>query len=114
MNPTMSSVEIAMAHDNSQAAAPRIGMTDSRQWAADDQARHTMPQDATVLAARRQHAMPKPPRLEPKNPQSGLIAGHCVRHPPSIAAPKPHLNDFFIHTSPVLTGAPGEFHGRTR
>src|SRR5215472_16161299 len=51
----------ALALGNDAHASQRIGMTDSRQWQpAIDEARHTIPKDASVLAAPRQRAMPKP------------------------------------------------------
>jgi hypothetical protein len=54
-------------------------MTDSRKrQPAIDEAPHAFPEDATVLAAPRQRAMPEPPYLEPKEPQRIAIHGHSV------------------------------------
>ena len=54
-------------------------MTDRRQrQPASDEAPHTIPKDAAVLAAPRQRAMPKPADSEPKNPQRRLVHRHSV------------------------------------
>ena len=50
----------ALALGNNAHAAERIGMTDRRQrQPAMDEAPHAFPEDATVLAAPRQRAMPE-------------------------------------------------------
>jgi hypothetical protein len=43
-----------------------------------DQAPHAIPEDATVLTAPRQRAMPEPPHLEPKGPQRRSSHGHSI------------------------------------
>ena len=54
-------------------------MTDRRQGQpASDETPHAVPEDAAVLAAPRQRAMPKPADSEPKNRQRLLIHGHSV------------------------------------
>jgi len=54
-------------------------MTDSGQWQpAVDQAPHTIPENAAVLAAPRQRAMPEPTDLEPKCPQRRSVHGRPV------------------------------------
>jgi hypothetical protein len=69
----------ALALGNNAHAAQRIGMADSWQWQpAFDQAPHTIPENAAVLAAPRQRAMPEPPDLEPKSPQRRCVHGHPV------------------------------------
>src|SRR5215470_2259227 len=55
-------------------------MTDSRpRQPAGAEAPHTVPEDAAVLAAPRQRAMPEPYHLKPKDLQRGLVHGHSVR-----------------------------------
>ena len=57
----------ALALGDDAHAAQRIGMTDDRQrQPAVDEAPHAVPQDAAVLAAPRQRAIPEPAHLEPK------------------------------------------------
>jgi hypothetical protein len=69
----------ALAFGNNAHAAQGIGMTDSRQrQPASDEAPHTSPEHATVLAAPRQRAMPEPPRLESKKSQRRSVHGHSV------------------------------------
>ena len=54
-------------------------MTDSRpRQPAVDEAPHTIPEYAAILASSRQRAMPEPPYLEPKDPQRRLVHGHPV------------------------------------
>src|SRR5438309_12128483 len=60
----------ALALGENAHAAQGIGMTDGRQrQPASDEAPHTIPKDAAVLAAPRQRAVPEPSYSEPKNPQ---------------------------------------------
>src|SRR6267143_2500607 len=69
----------ALALGDDAHATQGIGMTDRRQWQPTvDEAPHTIPVDAAVLAAPRQRAMPEPPDLEPKDPQRVLVQGHSV------------------------------------
>src|SRR5919108_2342840 len=69
----------ALALGDAAHATQRIGMTDSRHWQpAVDKAPHTIPEDATVLTAPRQRAMPEPPHLEPKDPQRRCVHGHPI------------------------------------
>jgi hypothetical protein len=54
-------------------------MTDSRQWQPSmDETPRAVPENATVLAAPRQRAMPEPANSEPKEPQRRLVHGHSV------------------------------------
>src|SRR5882762_5605688 len=60
-------------------ATQGIGMTDRRQWQPTvNEAPHTIPKKASVLAAPRQRAIPEPPDLEPKDPQRVVVPGHSV------------------------------------
>src|SRR5262249_24778215 len=69
----------ALALGDDAHAAQGIRMTDSRQrQPAMDEAPHTIPKDAAVLAAPRKCAVPEPPDLEPKDPQRVSIHGHSV------------------------------------
>src|SRR5580700_8664668 len=69
----------ALASGNNAHAPQRIGMTDRRRrQPAGDKTPHAVPQDAAVLAAPRQRAMPEPPHLEPKDPQRVVVHGHTV------------------------------------
>src|SRR5437016_11871630 len=77
----------ALALGENAHAAQGIGMTDGRRrQPAVDEAPHTIPKDAAVLAAPRQRAMPEPPYLEPKDPQRRYVHGPrssgCVHAPP--------------------------------
>ena len=52
-------------------------MTDTgRRQPAVNEAPHTIPQDTAILATPRQSAVPKPSRVESKNPQRRLVHGH--------------------------------------
>ena len=96
----------ALALGNDAHAAQRIGMTVRRQRQPTiDEAPHAFPEDATVLAAPRQRAVPKPPYLEPKQPQRIAIHGHAV----VPVVPTHHrlqpfalFGDGFVHASPKL------------
>src|ERR1700736_4441413 len=69
----------ALALGNDAHAPQRIGMTDRRQrQPASDEAPHTIPPDAAVLAPSRQRAMPIPADSESKNRQRRLVHGHSV------------------------------------
>src|SRR5580692_3936165 len=69
----------ALALGNDAHAAQRIGMTDRRhRQPASDEAPHTIPPDAAVLAPPRQRTMPKPPDSESKQRQRRLVHGHSV------------------------------------
>jgi hypothetical protein len=69
----------ALALGDHAHAAQGIGMTDRRQWQpASDQAPHTIPEDAAVLAASQKRTMPEPAHLEPKDPQRVSVHGHTV------------------------------------
>src|SRR6267143_1338062 len=60
----------ALALGNNAHAPQRIGMTDRRhRQPASDEAPHAIPEDAAVLTAPRQRAMPKPADSESKNCQ---------------------------------------------
>jgi hypothetical protein len=81
-------------------------MTDRRQrQPASDEAPHAIPEDATVLAAPRQRAMPKPADSEPKNCQRRLVHGHSVVAKVSTYNRPQPLALFgvgFVHSSPKL------------
>src|SRR5438309_527215 len=69
----------ALTLGNDAHAAQGIGMTDDRQrQPASDEASHTIPEYAAVLAAPRQRAIPEPPYLEPKDPQRVVVLRHTV------------------------------------
>src|SRR6202035_4219051 len=81
-------------------------MTDRRpRQPASDEAPHAIPEDAAVLAAPRQRAMPKPADSEPKNCQRRLVHGHSVVAKVSTynrPQPLTLLGDGFVHSSPKL------------
>src|SRR3981081_127868 len=69
----------ALALGDDAHATKGIGMTDRRQWQPTvNEAPHTIPKKASVLAAPRQRAIPEPPDLEPKDPQRVVVPGHSV------------------------------------
>src|ERR1700735_1913974 len=69
----------ALALGDDAPAAQRIGMKDSRQRERTrDEAPHSIPKSAAVLAPPRQRAMPVPADSEPKNCQRRLVHGHSV------------------------------------
>ena len=78
-------------------------MTDSRQrQPASDEAPHSIPENAAVLAPPRQRAMPIPADSEPKERQRRLVHGHSVvanvsthNRPQPLAL----LGDGFVHAS---------------
>jgi hypothetical protein len=81
-------------------------MTDRRQrQPASEEAPHTIPKDAAVLAPPRQRAMPKPADSEPKERQRGLVHGHSVVSKVSThnrPQPLALFGDGFVHSSPKL------------
>src|SRR6266699_1241880 len=93
----------ALAVGDDAHAMQGIGMTDRRQWQPTvDEAPHTIPKDAAVLAAPRQRAVPEPPHLEPKNPQRVLVPGHSViPDVPTYHRLQPFalVGDGFVHAS---------------
>src|SRR6202049_4797146 len=96
----------ALALGNNAHAPQRIGMTDRRQrQPASDETPHAVPEDAAVLAAPRQRAMPKPADSEPKNCQRRLVHRHpVVAEVAPYTRPQPLalLGDGFVHSSPKL------------
>ena len=96
----------ALALGNNAHAAQRIGMTDSRhRQPASDETPHAIPEDAAVLAAPRQRAMPIPADSEPKNRQRRLVHGHSVVAKVSThnrPQPLALFGDGFVHSSPKL------------
>src|SRR4029077_15784879 len=67
-----------------------------------DEAPHAIPEDAAVLAAPRQRAMPKPADSEPKNCQRRLVHGHSVVAKVSTynrPQPLALFGDGFMHSS---------------
>src|SRR5882762_2480506 len=96
----------ALALGNNAHASQRIGMTDRRQrQPASDETPHAVPEDAAVLAAPRQRAMPKPADSEPKNCQRRLVHGHSVVAKVSTynrPQPLALFGDGFVHSSPKL------------
>src|ERR1700680_1268922 len=96
----------ALALGNNAHASQRIGMTDRRQrQPASDETPHAVPEDAAVLAAPRQRAMPKPADSESKNCQRRLVHGHSVVAKVSTynrPQPLALFGDGFVHSSPKL------------
>src|SRR6202051_1043001 len=82
-------------------------MTDRRQSEpASDETPHAVPEDAAVLAAPRQRAMPKPADSEPKNCQRRLVLGHSVVAKVSTynrPQPLALFGDGFVHSSLKLS-----------
>src|SRR5947209_10558482 len=93
----------ALALGENAHAAQGIGMTDGRQrQPASDEAPHTIPKDAAVLAAPRQRAVPEPSYSEPKNPQRRCVHGHTVVSDVSThhrLQPLALFGDGFVHPS---------------
>src|SRR5882724_5837074 len=93
----------ALALGDDAHAAQGIGMTDRRQrQPASDEAPHTLPVEATVLAAPRQRAMPQPSHLESKKCQRRVVHGHAVI--PDVSTyhrlqPLTQFGDGFMHAS---------------
>src|SRR2546425_5787252 len=93
----------ALALGDDAHAAQGIGMTDRRQrQPASEEAPHTLPVDATVLAAPRQRAMPEPSHLESKKSQRRVVHGHSVI--PDVSThhrlqPLALFGDGFVHTT---------------
>ena len=78
-NPLHGSGRAALALGDNAHAPQRIGMTDNRKrQPASDQAPHAVPEDAAILAAPRQRAMPEASHLEPEKIQRRLVPGHSV------------------------------------
>ena len=94
----------ALALGNDAHAAQGIGMTDRRPGQpASDEAPHAFPEDAAILAAPRQRAMPEPPYLEPKYVQRSLVQGHTVvSNVPAHHRLQPFalVGDGFVHATP--------------
>jgi hypothetical protein len=66
----------ALALGEDAHAAQRIGMTDGRhRQPTSDEAPHTIPEYATVLATPRQRTMPEPSHLESKRASAELFMG---------------------------------------
>src|SRR5580658_1412950 len=93
----------ALALGDDAHAPQRIGMTYRRpRQPASDQAPHALPENAAVLTAPRQRAMPEPSHLEPKGPQRVLVQGHSVV--PNVSThhrlqPLAQFGDGFVHPS---------------
>jgi hypothetical protein len=93
----------ALALGDDADAAQGIGMTDGRhRQPAGDEAPHTIPKYATVLAAPRQRTMPEPSYLETKNSQRRVVHGHSVI--PDVSThhrlqPLALFGDGFVHAS---------------
>src|SRR3989441_1783470 len=69
----------ALALGDNAHASQGIGMTDGRQrQPASDEAPHTVPEDASVLATPRQRTMPEPSHLESKKSQRRVVHGHPI------------------------------------
>src|ERR1700723_1731850 len=65
-----------------------VGMTDGRRrQPASDEAPHTIPEDAAVLAAPHQRTAPEASYLEPEQPQRRCVHGHSVV--PNVSTPPP-------------------------
>jgi len=93
----------ALALGNDAHTSQRIGMTDSRhRQPAIEEAPHTIPKDAAVLAPPRQRAMPKPAHSEAKKRQRRLVHGHpVVAEVSTYNRPQPLalFGDGFVHSS---------------
>src|ERR1700692_4646677 len=93
----------ALALGNNAHAAQRIGMTDRRQrQPAGDEAPHSIPENAAVLAPPRQRAMPRPGGSESKKRQRRLVHGHSVVAKVSThnrPQPLALLGDGFVHAA---------------
>jgi hypothetical protein len=93
----------ALALGNDAPAAQRIGMKDSRQrQPTSDEAPHSIPKNAAVLAPPRQRAMPVPADSKSKNCQRRLVHGHSVVAKVSTdnrPQPLALLGDGFVHAS---------------
>src|SRR6266851_7460622 len=93
----------ALASGDNAHAAQGIGMTDGRQrQPASDEAPHTLPEDASVLATPRQRTMPEPSHLEAKKSQRRVVHGHSVI--PEVPThhrlqPLALFGDGFVHTT---------------
>src|SRR6267378_476574 len=93
----------ALALGDDAHATQGIGMTDRRKWQPTvDKAPHASPEDAAVLAAPRQRAMPEPPHLESKTSQRRVVHGHSVI--PDVSThhrlqPLALVGDGFVHTT---------------
>ena len=69
----------ALALGNDAHAPQRIGMTNRRAGQpASEEAPHAVPQNAAVLTAPRESAMPEPTDSEPEKRQRRLVHGHSV------------------------------------
>src|SRR6266699_5168321 len=93
----------ALAVGDDAHAMQGIGMTDRRQWQPSvDEAPHTIPKKASVLAAPRQRAIPEPPGLESKKSQRRVVHGHSVVANVSThhrLQPLALFGDGFVHTT---------------
>jgi hypothetical protein len=70
-----------------------------------NEAPHAIPEDAAVLASRRQRAMPKPADSEPHNLQRLLVHGHSVIPDvptPYRLQPLAQFRDGFVHPTLML------------
>src|SRR5437588_10727541 len=96
----------ALALGDNAHAAQGIGMADGRQrQPASDEAPHTVPEDASVLATSRQRTMPERSHLEAKKSQRRVIHGHSVI--PEMPThhrlqPLALFGDGFVHAPPKL------------
>ena len=101
----------ALALGNDAHATQRIGVTDSKKrQPAVDEAPHAFPEDATVLAAPRQRAMPESSYLKPKQRQRRCVHGHAVV--PDVPThhylqPLTQFGDGFVHAPLKLRLSPG-------
>src|SRR6266478_3398050 len=69
----------ALASGDNAHAAQGIRMTDGRRrQPASDEAPHTVPEDASVLATPRQRTMPEPSHSESKKSQRRVVHGHPI------------------------------------
>ena len=93
----------ALALGDNAHAVQGIRMTDGRQrQPASDEAPHTVPEDASVLATPRQRTMPEPSHSESKKSQRRVVHGHSVI--PEVSThhrlqPLALFGDGFVHPS---------------
>src|SRR6266480_6439287 len=93
----------ALALGDDAHATQGIGMTDRRKWQPTVvKTPLASPEDAAVLAAPRQRAMPEPPHLESKKSQRRVVHGHSVIPDMSThhrLQPLALVGDGFVHTT---------------
>src|SRR5947208_15155615 len=94
----------ALASGKDAETAQRIGMTDARRRKpTSEQASHSVPVDAALLAAPAQRAMPESAHLKPKQLQRRAVHGHpVIADVPTHHRAQPLAHDWygFVQASP--------------